>query len=120
MQIFTSETDFLCAVAEHDELVRRCVCGDISLSEFKTLYNSFYASHALDGHESDVEERAVFAKHAALIEPHRIITFEILGNLCTDEDAELRAFKEAGRFDGVHALRLLKRIQIGASSKIKR
>jgi hypothetical protein len=112
MQMFASEKEFLETITRHDELVRRCIRGEISFAEFCDLYHEFYAYYALDGHESDEEERELLARHDARIAPHRIITYEILWGMCSDENAELEDYKLAGRFGSAEALRRLKQVQL--------
>ncbi|MET1078926.1 MAG: hypothetical protein ABWY06_13010 [Pseudomonas sp.] len=117
MEMFESESSLLDAIAAHDELVRRCVRGDISFDDFCREYNDFYAYYALDGHESDDEERELLLKHDAIIEPHRVIAYDILGRVCSDEDAQLEPYKQAGRFGSIEALRLLGHVRLGCSGK---
>jgi hypothetical protein len=107
MVIFESENDLVKTIAEHDALVQRCVAGEISFVEFCETYSDFYPRFALDGHESDEEERSLLEKHDRLIEPHRVIAYEILGKLCADENSELESYKNAGRFGSAEALRKL-------------
>jgi hypothetical protein len=109
--IFESESDLLQTIDEHDALVRQCVNGEISFCDFCEKYNDFYARCALDGHESDDEERLSLDKHINRIEPHRVIAHEILGQVCSDEDAELRAYKLAGRFGSAEALSRLRQVK---------
>ncbi|MDP3272716.1 hypothetical protein [Limnobacter sp.] len=92
---------------EHDSLVRRCVSGELPFGEFCDRYNDFYPFYALDGHESDEEERALLEKYAARIEPHRVIAEDILARLCSEADAEREIYRRAGRFGMQEALRRL-------------
>jgi hypothetical protein len=68
----------------------------------------------LHGPESDEEERRLLQKHHARIEPHRLIFDEILRQVCSDEDAALESYKQAGRFGSEEALRLLKNVKFSA------
>ncbi len=111
MVMFESESDLLKIIAEHDALVRHCLAGKLSFWEFCEKYNDFYAYYALDGHESDEEERALLEKHDRLIEPHRIIAYDILGQVCADTDAELESYKQAGRFGAAEALARLQNVK---------
>ena len=63
MVIFESEADLLKAIAEHNALVRKCLAGELSFSAFQSTYNDFYCVYALDGHESDEEERNVLKQN---------------------------------------------------------
>ena len=117
METFESEQSLLEAIAAHDDLVRRCVSGDLSFDDFCAQYNDFYAYYALDGHESDDEERELLLKHDALIEPHRVIAYDILGRVCSDRDAQLDSYKQAGRFGSDEALGLLSKVRLGSSGR---
>ena len=114
MVIFQSEADLLNVISAHSDLVRRCLAGDLSFSAFCDQYNDFYAYYALDGHESDDEERALLLKYAHLIEPHRVIACDILGRVCSDADATLESYKQAGRFGSSDALERLRNVNLHA------
>ena len=111
MAIFDSEQDLLKALDLHDDLVRQCVAGNLSFDEFCAQYNDFYAYYALDGHESDLSERALFEKSTHRIRPHEFIAYDILGCVCSDTDAELVSYKLAGRFGSKEAIERLSRLQ---------
>jgi hypothetical protein len=111
MVIFTSEKDFFEVIEKHNQLVFQCVSGMISFSDFCEIYNNFYVFYALDGHESDEEEQAIFQKYDYLIEPHRLITYEILSKLCADEDEECEIYRMAGFFGSNEALKRLANIK---------
>ncbi len=113
MVIFESESDLLQTIDKYDALVYACISGEIDFSAFRDEYNSFYWRYALDGHESDDEERALFEKYEGRIEPHRIIAYEILAQLCSDKDANLESYQNAGRFGSAEALKRLKEVQPG-------
>ncbi len=113
MVIFESESDLLQTVDKYDALVLACISGEIDFGSFCDEYNSFYWRCALDGHESDDEECALFEKYEDRIEPHRIIAHEILARLCTEKDAELESYQTVGRFGSAEALKRLKDIQFG-------
>jgi hypothetical protein len=98
------EAELLAALAEHDDLVRRCVRGELTFGQFAEAYNNFYLSAALDGHESDSAGRALLRKHAMRIRLHRIITEEILASVCSDKDAVREAYKRADRFGSAEAV----------------
>lgn len=112
MEIFDSGQSLVQALDVHDELVRRCVAGFISFDDFYAKYKDFYSYYALDGHESDQEERDLFEKYEARIEPHRVIAYDILGHVCSDSDAQLDSYKQAGRFGSAEALRLLAQVSL--------
>jgi len=112
MLMFHSEVDLLLEISKHDELVRRCVRGEVTFDEFCEKYNNFYAFYALDGHESDTAERALLERHEDRVRPHRIIALEILGQVCSEQDALLEAYKQAGRFGSVEAVARLNRVKL--------
>lgn len=112
MVIFESEADLLLSLDQHDQLVRECVRGEVAFDRFVEKYNNFYALCALDGHESDEEERALLEKYAERIEPHRIIAFEILGQVCADEDSVRESYKQAGRFGSAEGVAMLGRVRL--------
>ncbi|WJN57549.1 hypothetical protein [Pseudomonas sp. SO81] len=114
MIMFDSESELLQKIAEHDDLVRLCAQGKISFSEFRLQYKNFYSNYALDGHESDEEEKALFRKHKERIDPHLVIEYEILGKICSDSDAGLEVYKNAGRIGSAEAVERLKEIQLSA------
>jgi hypothetical protein len=112
MQMFKSEADLLHELSIHDDLVRQCAAGQLSFDRFCERYRDFYAFYALDGHESDEEDRLLLEKHAARIEPHRIVAEEILGQVCSDADAGRETYQRAGRFGSAEAVARLKRVQL--------
>lgn len=107
MVIFDSEAHMLESLDRHDDLVRQCAEGRKTFDDFYTEYHDFYAFYALDGHESDEEERSLLVKYDKRIEVHRIIAEEILGKVCSEADATLEIYQRAGRFGSVEASRRL-------------
>jgi hypothetical protein len=114
MVIFQSEADLLNVITTHDTMVKQCVSGHLTFLSFCEQYNDFYAYYALDGHESDDEERALLLKYDHLIEPHRVIAFDILGRVCSDADAVLDSYKQSGRFGSAEALKRLSDVSFSA------
>ena len=114
MNMFKSEEDLLKTIERHDSLVEKCKSGEIGFLEFCEKYNNFYSYYALDGHESDEGEQSLFQKHEKRIEPHRVIAYEILGQVCSDEDAEREIYIQAGRFGSAEAIRRLKSVKFMA------
>ena len=98
MLMFASEAEFQQSLEQHDNLVRRCALGEISFSEFCDQYNNYWSFYALDGHESDDEEREILDRYEDRIELHRLIAFDILGPLCSEEDSQRDIYIQAGRF----------------------
>src|SRR5215207_7228130 len=98
VKIFESEEEMLATLDQYDQLVRDCVSGRISFEEFLDRYGTFYMTYALDGHESDLVEKALLEVHRDRIVPHREIWERIIGGgLCSDEDARNEAYIQAGR-----------------------
>ena len=109
--VFHSEEELLFLLGEYDQLILKCVSGRISFKEFLYSYGDFYMVYALDGHESDPEERRLFESHEDRIAPHREIWERILaGGLCSDEDARKESYIQAGRFGSDEGMRRLKEI----------
>jgi hypothetical protein len=109
--MFDSEADLLAELDRHDALVRRCVGGAISFAQFLDEYRDFHARFALDGHESDAQERLWLDRHAARIRPHELIRLDVLAHVCSDADAQRPAYVNAGRFGAAEALRRLARVE---------
>nr|WP_316643361.1 hypothetical protein [uncultured Roseateles sp.] len=101
----------------HDDLVRQCVAGSLAFDQFCELYNDFYAFYALDGHESELDELALFEKHENRIQPHEFIAYEVLARVCSDSDAELESYKLAGRFGSRVATEMLSRVQFSGTAQ---
>lgn len=73
--------------------------GGISLDRFLESYQSFYHYYALDGHESDAEERRLLDEQAEAIELHRRVLEEVLNLVCTTGDWDKAALNRIGRID---------------------
>jgi hypothetical protein len=113
-KIFESEEEMLATLDQYDQLVRDCVSGRISFEEFLDRYGTFYMTYALDGHESDLGEKALLEVHRDRIVPHREIWERIIGGgLCSDEDARKESYVQAGRFGSGEGLRRLREISDG-------
>lgn len=99
----------LSTIERHNQIIRACISGEITFQEFLSHYYDFYYYYALDGHESDLEERALIEKHENRILLHRKVC-EMLSGLCSDEDAMKDSYIQANRFGSEEALRRLKEI----------
>jgi len=110
MSNFASEIDLLEELSAHDDLVRRCVHGDIEFREFVRLYDDFWWRFALDGHESDSAERLVLERHANRILLHRKVAEEVIGALASASDATKQSYQRAGRIGPQDAFERLQRI----------
>ena len=110
MIIFKSESDFIKILNEYDSLVLQCTSGKISFKDFTEKYNDFYDHYALDGHESDQEENSLLEKYKKRVRLHQVITEDILGKVCSDNDAQKQIYIDAGRFGSKVALKKLKEV----------
>ena len=108
MVIFESEAQLIESLSHHDDLIRQCAQGQLSFNDFCAEYHDYYAFYALDGHESDEEERTLLEKYEKQIEPHRVVAEDILGRVCSDADAKLEIYQRAGRFGSAEAVRKLR------------
>jgi len=98
MLMFASEVEIQRSLAEHDDIVRRCAQREVTFEQFCDEYNNYWSFYALDGHESDDEEREILRRYEDRIELHRLIAFEVLGQLCSEADARREIYIQAGRF----------------------
>ena len=115
MRVFSSEAELLQVLARHDAMVRQCVRGEISFAQFCADYDEFFFVYALDGHESDEEERAMLTRHEVRIRPHGVIQYEILSKVCADADAGVEAYRQAGFFGSVEAVARLADVELPAA-----
>jgi hypothetical protein len=107
MRMFSSEANLEASLEQHDELVRQCAHGEISWASFCDKYNNYWSYYALDGHESDGEESALLDRHVDRIELHRKIALDVLGKVCSEEDAVKDIYIEAGRIGAEAAVERL-------------
>jgi hypothetical protein len=98
MVIFESEQDIVEKLDLHDQLVMDCAAGELEFWKFCEAYNNFFYYYALDGHESDDEELALLHKFEDRIVFHERVAEEVLGKVCSDEDAEKPDYIKCGRF----------------------
>ena len=96
MVIFDSETDLLDTLQKHFLIVNDFIEDRISYDEFNKEYNDFYFYYALDGHESDHEEKLLLQKYFNKIEFFNEVT-SILSEICSDEDSVKDIYINAGR-----------------------
>jgi hypothetical protein len=92
-----SETELLRLLDDHDLLVQRCIAGSLPLDEFLREYDDFPFAYALDGHESDEDEKAMFRRYAARISFHFGVMESIYG-LCSDEEAKSPSYIKGDGF----------------------
>ncbi len=103
MIIFESEPDILSTIDKYDEIIKNRIAGKITFQQFLDQYNDFYDFYALDGHESDLEEREPLKKYQNGIVPHREV-IKMLSGLCSDEDTK-KSYIRANRFGSAEALK---------------
>ena len=107
MVIFASESELVEVLDSADSMIAACVAGSVDIREFINQLGHLHGYHALDGHESDEEERALLKRHSARIEWIEHVLEEI-GGICADVDAPKEAYIKAGRFGSAEALRRLR------------
>ena len=107
MIIFASESELLTVLDEADATIEACVSGQLDPRTFLNELWHLYGYYALDGHESDEEERGILDRHSDRIAwISRVL--EELNDVCADEDATKEAYIKAGRFGSAEALRRLR------------
>jgi hypothetical protein len=104
MTIFEDEDDLLETLEQHDALLVQCASGVIGFQEFLSSYADFPLVYALDGHESDSEERTLLERHAARVHVHLDFADEILFHLCSEDDQDKKDYIQAGRFGSKGAM----------------
>ena len=114
MKIFKSEQDLIEKLEAHEGFVVSCAQGKIDLNQFLTEYDNFYYRFALDGHESDEEEKALLSKYASRITLHEVLANEILGKLCSENDAQKQSFIKGGRLGPFQAVQAIQGLVKGA------
>jgi hypothetical protein len=105
MKLYESEEELIEVLDRHDEFLRQCAEGDLPFWDFIQKYDNFYWTYALDGHESDAEEKVILRKHESRIKPHREVQEKILSLVCSDEDAEKEEYRRVGRISSKEAVR---------------
>ncbi len=110
MRLYLDESEIVRALDLHDSLLKSCAFGELAFSSFLEQYDTFPMRYALDGHESDEEEKLILAKLATRINVHFRVWNEILTGICSDDHATEAQYIQAGRFGSVEALRRLRNI----------
>jgi hypothetical protein len=108
MTIFASESELLETLAEIEAALEQAAhSGSGSFREHYFKAGHLYGYYAIDGHESDEEERRLLAKHAeriARIEE----ALDSADGLCAEEDAQKEIYRKAGRYGADEAARRLR------------
>jgi hypothetical protein len=107
MTIFESESELLSVLDKADALIDVCARGDIQVNKLNGELWDLYGSYALDGHESDEEERMLLERYTHRVARIRRVLDEMHG-LCAEEDAGKEAYLRAGRFGEAEGLRRLR------------
>jgi hypothetical protein len=94
----------------HENLANDCANEKLEFWEFIKIYNNFYHSYALDGHESDGFEHELLKKYSTKIEFHQAIYDKVISVVCSDEDANNLTYIKAGRINSIEAQRVLKQL----------
>ncbi|WP_139357128.1 hypothetical protein [Leptospira alexanderi] len=102
------EEELINALKTHEKHIDDLLNKHISFNDFLNIYNYFYFTYALDGHEGDSEFQNLLRKFNDKIEFHRIICEDILFMLCGDEDSKSDEYKKAGRINSIEAIEKIK------------
>ena len=109
MIIFDSESDLVNTLQKQFYVVADFAEGRIPCDEFDQKYNSFYYSYALDGHESDEEEKLLLQKYSDKIDFYEKLSSIICG-ICSDEDFLKEIYINTGRYSSEVALLKIKQL----------
>ncbi len=63
MTIFNSEAELLELLARMDAIIAACADGSLEFRAFHQELGHLHGHYALDGHESDEEERMILDRH---------------------------------------------------------
>jgi hypothetical protein len=107
MVIFTSEAELVEVLDKADAMIAACADGTLDFRAFHQQLGYLHGYYALDGHESDAEERTILERYAGRIAWIERVLEEV-GEVCADEDATKDAYIKAGRFGTAEALRRLR------------
>ena len=105
-----NRSDLIAITNKLTQLVKKCVSGELSFNEFLVKYGNPIGEYALDGHESNLEEKEMLKNNTDLIKLHVEITESILHPLCSSEQAKDPLYVENGRIGPEVAFKLLKEI----------
>ena len=116
MVIFNSESELLELLARMEAMITACADGSLEFRAFLKELGHLYGYYALDGHESDEEEKMILNRHCERIAWIERV-FEELGGVCADEDAPKEAYIKAGRFGSAEAMRRLRNLVANRETK---
>lgn len=107
MVIFKSESELLELLARMDAMIDACADGSLEFRVFHQELGHLHGYHALDGHESDEEERMILDRHRERIAWIESVLEEVAA-VCANDDAPKEAYIKAGRFGSAEAMRRLR------------
>jgi hypothetical protein len=89
-------------------LVRKCISGQLSLTDLQNSYGNFYYYEALDGHEADESQKTILEEFFSVIEFHQYVQTEVLDKVYTENSEVPEDYINAGRISKFEANRRLK------------
>jgi hypothetical protein len=107
MTIRESENYLLSVLDQAEALIDACARGEIKVNTLYSELWDLYGPNALDGHESDEEERKLLERHAPRVQWIWRVLDELSG-LCAEEDAGKEFYIRAGRYGEAEGLRRLR------------
>ena len=105
-----NESDLIEITKTLDQLVVKCISGEMPFDAFLKEYGYPIGEYALDGHESNEEEKILLRKFANSLKLHMEIAECVLNKLCTTEQAQEQAYIQAGRIGPNQGFLLLKEV----------
>ncbi|NMP32555.1 hypothetical protein HII17_13395 [Thalassotalea sp. M1531] len=104
------EEELIEQLNNHKILALDCADGKLDFWQFVKLYDNFYHSYALDGHEANGVNHKLLQKHSREIEFHKAIYDQVLSIVCSDSDANNLAYIKAGRISSTEAQKIVKQL----------
>lgn len=106
--MFEDENALVTLLEKYKQLLIKVINDEITIDFFFREYGNFYYYYALDGHESDTEEKELLLKYDKDIEVFRVVQEEIFNRICDDELAVLDIYIANQRISAKHAIDELK------------
>ena len=104
MIMFENEEGLKALIEQKKNLLWQVLNDEIQIDTFFMKYDSFYFTYALDGHESDEEEKDLLLKYSTEIEIFRKIELEIFCRICSDEDSQKEIYVQNDRISKSQAI----------------
>jgi len=108
--MFSQEEELIEQLNIHKVLAFDCSHGKLEFWQFVKLYDNFYHSYALDGHEVNGIDSEFYNNHSGEIGFHKAISDQVLSVVCSNTDANNLAYIKSGRISSIEALKILKQI----------